>query len=158
MNIQGYSEEVINVTRNDILENDYISKTHYEKIKNAEIIVLPYDNFRNEKLNYYPESSMDYIDFLASYIEDKIEYAVDDDNYNELELHSIDIRIPLMFIGKKVAIKIILKNIMNYVKNKRGNQSAVVTFELIQETEKGSTTIKYKGPVEGLEKVIENVK
>lgn len=149
--------EDISFSKTDLLNKKYIPKRYKEDISSAGIIVIPSENVRDGLGLTFPERTVGIVDYLQSTIDTTIEYAVDDDEFQELELHSIDVVIPILFVAQEIMLPIVLSGVYDFIKSKViGNRElkATVELEIYHETKEGSKHIKYKGPLKGLEEVI----
>lgn len=151
------SIEDISFSRVDLLNKEYIPEQYKGDISAAGIIVMPNENAREGLHLSFPERTVGIVDYLQTAIDTTVEYAVDDEDFQELELHSIDVVIPLLFIAHEVMLPLVLNGVYDYIKSKvfaSHEREVNVELEMYHETKKGSKHIKYKGPLEGLEEVI----
>lgn len=71
-----------------IYEKDYIPQKYIEDIKQANVLIIPNEGFRNKKGVFFPECTSDFYQFLKNTSEIKTEICIDDDEFEKLELHA----------------------------------------------------------------------
>lgn len=86
-------KQKINVTDADInfesiYEKDYIPQKYIEDIKQANVLIIPNEGFRDKKGLFFPECTSEFYQFLKSTSEIKTEICIDDDKFEKLELHA----------------------------------------------------------------------
>ena len=135
-------------SRTKLLEEDFISKEFLDDIKDADIIILPHIEKRDAFCSF-PEYTIDFIDVLSDDFEGTVEVATDDSNFEPLQIHDIDLIVPIMWIAENILVPVVVDKIINWM---RQNNSDSVNVELYKEKNGEIKSFKYKGNSEGLEK------
>lgn len=156
----GLIVENVNFSKKDIFLKKYVDKSIIQDIKDADIVLLPNESDRNGVYISYPEGTIQFETYLSEKMKTKIEYAVLDDDFQILQLHSVDVVVPIMFIAQNVLLPIVVDEVYNFAKTKimagRTNiksSNSTVELELFKEDSTGVQHIKYKGPIDGLKEL-----
>lgn len=170
MKHESYESNTVNiedctVTFSSIHEKPYISKDIVETINEADILILPVENFRDTGEFLFPEETdrlYHHFKKEASRNNLNVEICISDDDFQELEMHSecITIATILINIGAfDMAINIISSFLYEKLKsfniNKRANLSTNVS--VIVEQKGKSKIVKYDGSIENFDSVMKSV-
>lgn len=156
MKQNNYNIEDINLTHEDLMNKPYISSKYKKQISEADIVVLPHEKKREGLEISYPEHTMRAIDYLKSSLDIDIQYAVDDEEYQELQLHSIDITIPVLYVAKGVALNLVSSVLYDWLKGKFSKENPTVKCEVLYRKDGSMKKVKYEGPLEGMKEMMNN--
>lgn len=147
----------------DVYSKPYTPQEYINDIKNANVLMVPDENFKDIKGYFFPE----YTDDLLSYLQDKcednllVDICIADDNYQKLELHADVINIP-MLITQWVVYPILINMISSYLydKIKKNNRSAKeinANVDIVVEKQGKSKKVSYKGSIENFESAMKTI-
>lgn len=142
-----YKIEYTNLSLKTIRNKEYYPKKLAD-VNKANMLLYPYENFReNEKL-LFPETTREFFDYLKANAPDDLipEVAVDDDDFQEIELHDITIIIP-SFIVTSIMLPIAINLVSNFIQkiiDKRAQKKANAKLEIV--ISEKNKKIKYDGP------------
>lgn len=141
----------------DIYLQNYIrDKNLKAAVKNADIILLPYNNFREVQGPIFAEENIRFYDYLfANAKNKKVEICVEEDDYKEIALHDELINLGIIFLNG-LLLPIISGLILDYIKNKRGNRKSKVKVTLIEKQGNSYQEFKYEGNPEYLSQTLDN--
>lgn len=151
------------ITFEDIYNKPYISQEYIDEIKNADILLIPEENFRDEGDVLFPETTREFLDFLREEIPQEltVDIAVDDGGFNKIELHS-DAVIVATIIVKSAAFNIACGMIASFLYDlakkylkKPEDLSAKVKIISEETKTKKSKMITFEGPVSGIKDTLE---
>lgn len=134
-----------------------------DEIKKANCLIIPEtgSKYGNEVL--FPETTSEFFDYLKGNQRNDmvVDIAIDDDNYNKLELHSAVIELATIIITSvvvPVALNLISSFLYDLVKKyhrkpetTNANVNIIVETKKTKNKSKRNVTITYKGPVSGIE-------
>ena len=114
-----------------------------------EIYILPSKTDNGE--NFYAEDSIDFFKFAK---EHNVDIQFEDDSRKFWVMHDDTIIIPLLSFALKM-LPTVIDLVIKFIKNKvgRNKEGKTCEFEAKVTTKKGVKEIKYKGPIEGFEKM-----
>ena len=119
-----------------------------KQVENAEILAVPWINFREDQPALFPLGSDDVVNELRRFGGTVIDFAIDEINYREIMMHSDTYRLPKLFLKNIVlpALAGLLGNLMTeYLK--AGAETDRVEVTLIIEGDHGKCiSLDYKGP------------
>ncbi len=152
------SVETCEITRDNIIcgINDDNLKAN---LKLIDVIIIPQEY--NTK-DYQGKVFASHFDFLYDYLKDKgmnVEVATEDEEPLELLLHSDFINLGCIFISSvvfPVAINVLSSYLYDFIKNhsKDAKNSTVKCELIVENSDKSTISIKYDGPVESFDRVI----
>lgn len=150
-------------TFEDIYRKPYIPKEYEQSIKNASVLLLPYENFRGEGKNVFSENTLELFDYFVR--ESKkdninIEICASDETFEMIELHSEIINIALIFCSSAV-LPLVINILSNFIYDKLKNKNRVdvdANIELIVEKNGKSKKIQYKGKAVDFNAAFETIK
>lgn len=148
-----------------IRNKDYYPMKYDDNLKNANILLIPFENFREGYKILFSETTKEFFNYLKEAGDENIKPDVVclDEDFKEIELHNADIIITSMLISNMV-LPFLINLLSSFVYNKLTNiaqepRSANVKFELyINNSSKSSTTkVKYNGPASEIERTLKQV-
>lgn len=127
-----------------------------QEIRNADIIMLPYSNFKEIIGPMFPEVSLEFYEYLCEVFEEnKVEICIEDDDYKEMVLHDEIFNLGLMFING-ILFPVIASAIFDYVKAKRGERKVDVKVTFIEKEDNKYKEFRYEGDSKYLVETVEN--
>lgn len=159
-NIKIYDTDI---SFEQIYNKDYIPKDYIEEIKKANLLILPYESFRDEGEILFPETTRDFFEYIKENTEDNIvaDIAISDENFQLIELHSAVIEVATLivqFLVLPVATSMIASFLYELVKKhhrKPEDTSAKVQIIAEETATKKSKIILYEGPVSGIKDALD---
>lgn len=155
--------EDTDLTFEEVYEKPYTPKEYMEEIKQANVLMIPEEGYRDNPDNFFPECADEILNYLKDNESEglKVEICADDENFNKLELHA-DVIIIGTFILQKIVLPLLATVIVNYLKSKlaMANKSAKDTntqVKLIVEEDGKAKKITYEGSVENFEKTMQTL-
>jgi hypothetical protein len=118
------------------------------KIRSADVLVVPWEDFRPECPALFPQGTTDFIAVLKAGDLGAVEIAVDQENYAEIALHADEWRLPTL-VCSTVVLPILLHVLSNYVDQWLFSRPTVSIVEEELIVNSGSDiciSIRYKGP------------
>lgn len=145
----------------NVYQKDNLSPDLLENIKNADILLLPYDSFKGFS-NCFPEQTYLFYSFLKKKAVNEdllVDIATSDEEYKELELHADVINIAEILIQWTlfpVATGIIAAYLYDLAKQRKNKMNANIKISV---EKKGKTkTISFEGDIEEFERAMESIK
>lgn len=149
----------------------WASERTRDNIRSADVLILPWENFRDNKPALFPQGTPKITRALCSDLRDKkIALGIDDKYYEEITLHADHIRWPTILVTSLLlpALASVIGNRIDRAlpgyseeKTEERNQSKlaaadkIIELEVIVEGKRGHCiSIKYEGPVN---KVVDTV-
>lgn len=149
------------VTFKDVYQNDNLPSSILESIRNADIILLPHEDFKGHK-NCFPEQTTQFYSFLkkeAIKHDLSVDIGASDEDYKELELHSDVVNICELLIQWAlfpIVTGMVSAYLYDLVKQRKMKMNAKVKISV---EEKGILkTIDYEGDIENFEKAMKSIK
>ncbi|WGG46485.1 hypothetical protein [Rossellomorea sp. DA94] len=140
-----------------IYNKPYFPKKYEEDLKRANLLLLPYEGFRNFDSPVFPEQTMEFYKFIKDYEGDKLvgEISISDEDYAELELHADLINLADMIVNDAV-LPIAIGLITNYLDRKiQGRKTKLkVKVKLTVVDRDKSKSISYEGDADKFEETI----
>lgn len=159
-------EQKINVTDVDInfesiYEKDYIPQKYIEEIKQANVLIIPNEGFRDKKGLFFPECTSEFYQFLKSKSEIKTEICIDDDEFEKLELHA-DIVYVATLVVQYTVLPIVTSMIASYLYDKvksmnKEKDETNINVHIIVEKNGKSKKVDYEGSIDNFEKAMKTV-
>lgn len=141
-----------------ILRKEYIPQEYIENIKQASLLILPYENYRDDLPLCFPEYTEELYRYLHSHSEISTEICVRDADFQILELHASIIKLG-EFLIKDIIFPIVINLFSSflYYKAKSLNQTPKETgvdVNLLIDKEGKCREVRYSGSVEDFEKTL----
>lgn len=152
--------ELVPISFENVYQWENIPPEYLENIKRANLLLLPYDRFRNEEEGLFPEETYDFYEFIRKEgLKENIivDVAVSDDDYKEIEMHSDLMRLPVMLI-QYVGIPMLVNFISSYVYDKVKNKKIDLQVNILIEKDGITKKVAYEGNIENFERVMETIK
>ncbi len=152
-----------NVTFEDVYSKDYFPKELGGDIKEANMLILPYEGFRNFDKPVFPEETLKFFHFLRENGDPSLitDICISDEEYMELELHADLIVFPMMILSSFV-LPVAINVVSDYISSKRESRNrnaelkVKATFTVVNGD--SSKTFEYEGDADKFEETFEPVK
>lgn len=119
-----------------------------EGLRSADILILPWENFRENERFLYPQGTADFYKKLSSVVEQEVLLVALQGQYTEIALHSKSWRVPTIMMNKLLlpaAASLLAMAIYGALDNVMEDDS--VEIDLIVEGDNGRCIeLSYKGP------------
>jgi hypothetical protein len=154
---ESLSVTMIDKGRDHWIRKSYINNDLYGLLENTSFVILPGEGFRDHSGPVFPVGTEELYQFMKENApgDFTVEFAVDDDNYHELALHSL-ILIIGGFLVTAVAAPVGVKLIEKYIDKRLGsakNESNVRVEFKIEQGDK-TASISYEGPAENFQSIV----
>jgi hypothetical protein len=119
-----------------------------DAIGSADVLVLPWEDFRQDKPALFPEGAADFVRGVrADLTSVKLELAIDKDKYEEIALYANEWRLPTL-LCTSIILPILTGVVANHVDRwVSGTPEAIIELEVIIQKENHKCfSVKYKGP------------
>lgn len=131
---------------------DYITSETAERIQNAQVLVLPVENFRDVEGPLFPSKTEEFYRYLRANVpkEHKVEICIEDEDYQELALH-YDLIILAGLLVADVSFPIVLNVVSDYIYAKlstlRRERAIKVTLSVVvdKKAKTKSKTFTFEG-------------
>jgi hypothetical protein len=147
----------VNFTFSDVYNKPYFPKQHEEELKKANFIILPFEGIRGIEKPVFPEETMSFFEFVKVYDDTDLigDICISDEDYNELELHSDLITLPLLLLDK-VVLPIAIGLIMHYLTQKQEARKKNLKVKVDMTVVDGdkSKSLSYEGDVDNFEETV----
>ena len=168
--VKHYNNEIIKIedgliSFTDLYQKDYIPSVLLESIKQANILLIPQEKFRDCNGLFFPEQTYDFYNYLTFNAKEKginVDICCTDEDYKEVQLHNDFIRIVEMIVENPM-YDILIGIIANYlygkvseIKKKRNEVKTEVKVTV--ECNGKSKRVSYVGDVENFEKIMKAAK
>ena len=135
-----------------------------DEISKANILLIPFENFRNGFVALFPEVTDDFFQFLKSHESSEFvpNIVIDDDKYEKIEMHCDWLNLGSVLV-QSVVFPLFISLLANYIsgrieKNKLNKESTVEIEINVEETKSKKTKrINYKGSAKDIEKSLSNI-
>ena len=156
------SVEDSDITFESVYEKPYIPFEYIDDIKKANLLLLPEENFRQEGDILFPENTREFFEYIVGENNPSIkaDITVSDEDFQRIELHSAEIDVATIIVNYVIlplAINLVSTFLYDQVKKfRRERKDTTAKVKIIVEDikTKKSKKIYYKGPVEGINKVL----
>lgn len=149
------------VSFNDVYQNSNLSSELLEKIKDADILLLPYEDFRGYKNCLFPEQTYQFYTHLLKEAVKRslsVDIGVSDDDYKEIELHADVVNIAEVLI-QWVLFPIVTGMISTYlydlVKQRKKKMNA--NIKITVEKNGKAKTVSFEGDIENFERAMKSI-
>ena len=151
----------VDINFESIYEKDYIPKKYIEDIKQANVLIIPNEGFREKKGYFFPECTSEFYHYLRSQTGVKTEICIDDDEFKKLELHA-DIVYVATLIVQYAILPIVTSMIASYLYDKvksmnKGKSETNTNVHIIVEKNGKSKKIDYEWTIENFEDAMKTV-
>lgn len=132
-----------------------------EKIKSADILLLPYADFRGYQNSLFPEQTYRFYTYLMKEAKKQslsVDLAISDEDYKEIELHADVVNIADMLIQWvlfPVAINMISSYLYDLVQQRKKKINA--NIKITVEKNGKAKTVSFEGDIENFEKAMESL-
>lgn len=158
LNIEDYKEGF-----EEVYKKSYIPKEYINDIKAANVLLVPSEHFRDKEGLFFPECTEEFYRYLKQKENEdlKVEIAVADEDFNQLELHADVINI-VNIVLQDVVLPIVLSLIESYLLNKiklqgKSPKDINTNVNLIVEKDGKKKKVTYNGSIENFEKAVKTV-
>ncbi|MCT4477730.1 hypothetical protein N0U24_11255 [Peribacillus frigoritolerans] len=146
-----------NLTFSDIYSKPYFPKEYEEDIKKANLLLLPYEGFRDLKKPVFPEETMKFYKFLKEYDNEQLvgDICISDEEYAELELHADLITIASIIVMSgvlPVAVNVISNYLSEKLKSRKTELKVRVDITVVDGAK--SKSISYEGDADKFEETM----
>lgn len=146
-----------------VYNSDYIPNT--EEIKNSNLLILPYHNFREGVEYCFSEYASEVLQYIKENGSKDVtaDIAISDDKYQAIEMHSVLLALGI-FLTTSVVLPITVNILSSYIYDKvkamhKSQEEVNVRLKLISQSKNGkSKSIEYDGPASKFSDVIDAVK
>ncbi|MCL6633231.1 MAG: hypothetical protein K6T63_11440, partial [Alicyclobacillus herbarius] len=141
-----------NITFDTWLTKPFINQDLRERLKSANVLILPREGFGDYCGPLFPEGTEELFEYLRANSPEEliVDACIADDDFKTLSLHSDLIRLGA-FLVSSVVLPVFLNLISSYVFEKvySRKDDALVEFEMtVVRAGEVSTSVKFKGPVD----------
>lgn len=149
----------ISLSFEDIYLKPYTPKSNIDEIKKADILLIPYEGYRETKGYFFPECTDEFFRFLKNYDEELlVDICISDDEYQTLELHSDLINLAMLIIPSAswtIVINMVSAYLYDAVKKLNRSANEInVNFKTISENDGKSKEVNYSGTIENFERAM----
>lgn len=144
----------------DIYQKNTLSPDLLQNIKSADILLLPYEDFKGFK-SCFPEQTYQFYSFLKKEAEKHnllVDIGASDEEYQELELHADVVNIAevlIQWILFPIVTGIITNYLYDLIKQRKKKMNACIKISV---EKKGKTkTINFEGDIENFERAMESI-
>lgn len=124
----------------------YVDQTLGEKLRRAEIFVLPWEDFRDGEPILFPNGTADVQRMLLDAFSGSVALLATPDNYKEIALHANVSRWPMLLV-KQAALPILLGVMSNELDSAAFHHEQNVELRIVIATQgQQCVQIEYKGP------------
>lgn len=150
------------ITFEKIYNKPYIPNDCNEDIRKADILVIPEEGFRGEKV-LFPETTREFLDFIRDEIPEdlSVDIAISDKDFKKIELHSDAVNVATIIVNSlffNVACGIIAAFLYDLAKKhlKKPEELSAKIKIITEETKsKKSKMITYEGPISEVKEALE---
>ena len=155
--------EETDITFESIYNKPFIPQEFIENIKNADILIIPEENFREEGDVLFPETTREFFEYLQEEIpkDMSVDIAISDEDFRKIELHSDLVNVATIIVRStafNVACGLVASFLYDMAKKLLKKPEDINTkVKIISEETKTKKTksITYEGPVSGIKEALE---
>lgn len=149
------------VSFEEVYNKTYFPEKYRDEISTANILIIPFEKFRDKKQPFFPEETHSLFEFMKDNSDEqtKIDICISDDDFNSLHLHSDTINIPLLLttsLAFPLAVNLISSFLMNKKNEIRDDLSTKVEI-IIDDDNNNTKTIKYEGKAENFSECMKSI-
>jgi hypothetical protein len=159
---QSITSKAVSKNFESVISRDYIGKELKERLKNANVLMVPNEGYQDKQdLLYFPSGTSDLYHYLLEKQGDsfKVDINLEDKDYKELALHA-DWMILAEFIVKEIVAPLLVALVAEYIIRHLGKRkhSTNVKSKLTVVDEKKGKQIEYtyEGPASEYRNVMLN--
>jgi len=141
------------------LNRPFVSELLRGSLVDAQVLLVPQEGFREKENLSFPQGTHDFFHYLKNNAppEFTIEICIEENEYNELALHSNLRRLGVATI-KIGALTIFFNLVSNYIYNKMTDDTDNIQITIIVEKEDNtSIEFKYEGTAKDFNETTENI-
>lgn len=142
------------------IEKDYISKSLKEELQGVDILILPYENFRENK-NLFPQGMADLYKILKAELPSdyKIDICIETSDYLEIALYNNTFKLGKYLVTTLVA-PVLINLLSSHIFSKIASPDDTIQLELkiVNEKTKVTKQLNYEGTAKDFNKIEETVK
>ncbi len=88
----------------DVYQKPYFASQYLDEIKNANLLLIPSENIRENMEPIFPELTSDLFRYLKNHAQEnvKVDIAVDDEHYHKLILHASPVALATILIREDI--------------------------------------------------------
>ena len=156
------------VTRSDVDFQEIYSKPYFPKdleedLKNANLLLLPYEGFKATTGPVFPEQTMEFYNFMKKFDSNDLigDICISDEDYAELELHAELITLASMIV-KMAVLPLAINLVSNYLdrkiqeRNHKTDLKVKVNITVVDGDK--SKSISYEGDANKFEETLQSTK
>lgn len=151
------------ITFESIYNKPFIPQDYIEDIKNADILIIPEENFREEGDVLFPETTREFLEYLREGIPEdmSVDIAISDEDFRKIELHSDLVNVATIIVSSaafSIACNLLSSFLYDTAKKllkKSEDLNAKVKIISEETKTKKSKCITYEGPVSGIKEALE---
>lgn len=149
------------VSFNDVYQNPNLSPELLEKIKAADILLLPYADFRGYKNCLFPEQTYQFFSHLTKEAEKQnlsVDIGVSDEDYKEIELHADVVNIAdvlIQWVLFPVVTGMISAYLYDLVRQRKKKMNA--NIKITVEKDGKAKTVNYEGDIENFGRAMKSI-
>jgi len=145
----------------DVYHKDYLSPSLLESIQNADILLLPHEDFKGHK-NCFPEQTSQFYSFLkkeAVKHDISVDIGASDEDYKELELHADVVNIAEILV-QWTLFPIVTGILSTYLYDlvMQRKMKMYVNVKISVENKGKTMTIDFEGDIENFERTMKSIK
>lgn len=142
------------------INRQYIPQGLKRSLQNVNILFVPYENFRDQKIPVFAHKTEEIFHFFQEHAssEVNVNICIADDDYKEVALHS-----DLIIIGSVIVSTVVLPVFVNllseYLKRKlfKSTNSKIRIVLTVVDSSSGAKQFEYEGPADGFRKAVSEI-
>lgn len=156
------------VTGSDVNFQEIYSKPYFPKnlekdLKNANLLLLPYEGFKTTTDPVFPEQTMEFYKFMKDFDSNDLigDICISDEDYAELELHADLITLASMIVTMAVlpvAINLVSSYLDRKIQERNHKTDLKVKVNITVVDGDKSKSISYEGDANKFEETLKNAK
>lgn len=137
-------------------EKTYLSDVTKDLLKQADVLMVPDENFRDYPLPVFQRNTLEILDYLNETL--KVEAAINDEDFREVALNNRVHRIG-KYVVNTVVFPVFIGLITCYIydKLKHEDPKDEVELEIVVDDGGHSKSVKFRGTVDDLKKVKQDI-
>jgi hypothetical protein len=158
-------EDIEGVKEKYLLRKD-LKKSIQTRLSSMDVILFPFIDFRKDVSVCFPERTGEIYKYLQAELlkhETSIDMAVNDEEYEEIELHDAVITLPILFVAKQILLPLVISLLANWIYGRYkqtipSEKEPTIKFTAIVPTSKGNKEIKFEGDAKSFAKLGDKIK